>query len=83
MLLSIYKYLKYNYRLLKKVLPIKDYYTIKCKVYYFTPCSNVAVSYLKKEGILGGRNHIPHSTSPSVKSKIELPFYTYLLAQGT
>ena len=82
MLLSIYKYLKYHYRVLQEVTSIKDYYTIKCKVYYFTPCSNVAVSYLKK-GILGGRNHIPHSTSPSVKSKIELPFYTYLLALGT
>ena len=80
--LSIYKYLKIPQGA-PKLLEIFVYYiTMVLHLVILTPGKNKEVSYLK-EAILGGQNHIPHSTSLSVKSKIELPYYTYLLSWGT
>ena len=80
-LLSIYKYLRIPWGVpntfLKNIFIVHKT-TLLCLLHLVVTTN---ISYFQKKVFLGGQNHIPHFTSPSVKSKIELPYSTHIYQQ--
>ena len=78
-LLSIYKYLEIPWG--DPNIEHAKIFIIHLNIFTFSVLHLVVttnISYFQKKVFLGGRNHIPHFTSPSVKSKIELPYSTHI-----